>query len=461
MGAAGDNFAFTRVRRNASGTPATVTAHFLVSPLGTGSNYQDAGATPDPSISFAAGDLVQTMAVGYPWHLDPTSTTHLCLAVEISTPADPFVSPSLVGRAPGWPTTDLAVLNDNNKAQRNMEPGPAGGSGSISFYGLVHNAATFRRDLVLRYRALAEARERLKGLKVAMVGERASSRPDGTLLLKGMEPGENRWVSLTVEAESAKAHPLPVVFEEVVGGAVVNGFAIAPQPMPLAEMIRRNLEFHAFSFGRMAAAFGIEEAAECAEAARKLADAKRLPAARYLAFLSARGASMSDCCQRLVGMSERKDPFTLRPTLASLARAVRAGDAERVAPLHATLAHKLDAFQTMLQKDAGDPADILQMVEWQRRLYGELPELRRLGASVGFQVQSQEFVRSYESHKVGNDAYPNLIRSVCEALEEAAEALPRLGLRERLERLRGALGSPARLQRAHRDVLLALASLER
>ncbi|MGH3372309.1 MAG: hypothetical protein ACRDPR_20170, partial [Nocardioidaceae bacterium] len=101
MGAAGDNFAFTRVRRNASGTPATVTAHFLVSPLGTGSNYQDAGATPDPSISFAAGDLVQTMAVGYPWHLDPTSTTHLCLAVEISTPADPFVSPSLVGRAPG------------------------------------------------------------------------------------------------------------------------------------------------------------------------------------------------------------------------------------------------------------------------------------------------------------------------------------------------------------------------
>jgi hypothetical protein len=55
MGTIGDNWAFARIRRNApspsfSGSK-TVTAHFLVSQLGTGSNYVDAG-TADPDVTF-------------------------------------------------------------------------------------------------------------------------------------------------------------------------------------------------------------------------------------------------------------------------------------------------------------------------------------------------------------------------------------------------------------------------
>jgi hypothetical protein len=33
------------------------------------------------------------------------------------------VTPSLLGRAPGWPTGDLLVIINNNKAQRNMSVG--------------------------------------------------------------------------------------------------------------------------------------------------------------------------------------------------------------------------------------------------------------------------------------------------------------------------------------------------
>ncbi len=138
----GDNFAFAHVARNASGTAEVVTAHFLVSEFGTGSNYQHAGPAADPTISFAATDLEQTMTSGFQWQLPVTTSSHTCLAVEISTPNDPSMAPSLLGRAPGWPTTDLMVINDNNKAQRNMGVYSTGGSGQVSFYAVIHNAAT-------------------------------------------------------------------------------------------------------------------------------------------------------------------------------------------------------------------------------------------------------------------------------------------------------------------------------
>src|SRR5207247_7393877 len=118
----GDNWAFARLRRNqAAAAPQTGTAHFLVSKLGTGSNYVDASSAdpdvtfpdPDPTVTFNPADLGPFITTAYHWHLAPVSSTHLCLAVEITGSNDPFVPPSLLGRAPGWPTTDLAVLNDN------------------------------------------------------------------------------------------------------------------------------------------------------------------------------------------------------------------------------------------------------------------------------------------------------------------------------------------------------------
>src|SRR6185369_12656173 len=125
--AKGDNWAFTRVRRNTSGSAATVTARFLVSKFGVGSPYvdstqPDADASfpdPDPTLSYAAGEILPKTTVPYHWHLNQVASKHLCMAVEIKTPADPFIGKSLRGSAPGWPT-DLIILNDNNRAQRNM-----------------------------------------------------------------------------------------------------------------------------------------------------------------------------------------------------------------------------------------------------------------------------------------------------------------------------------------------------
>ena len=58
----GDNWAFARVHRKAVGPAATVMLRFLVSPFGTGSNYQLAGTGADPTLAFGATDLALTLS---------------------------------------------------------------------------------------------------------------------------------------------------------------------------------------------------------------------------------------------------------------------------------------------------------------------------------------------------------------------------------------------------------------
>nr|MDP9122264.1 glycoside hydrolase [Acidobacteriota bacterium] len=158
----GQNYAFVRIGRKGpagAGAPdVQVTAHFLYSNFGVGMPYVAAamGAT-DPSLSFTASDteLALPDGQGLSWLLPPDHSTHICMAVEIQSPADPFALPDLEKGVPGWPTLDTAVLYDNNKAQRNMAlttlpPSAGPGHGFTStHYALVHNAALYTRDIPL------------------------------------------------------------------------------------------------------------------------------------------------------------------------------------------------------------------------------------------------------------------------------------------------------------------------
>ena len=153
-----NNYAFVRVHRNQAAPGGSgnvnVTARFLYADYGLGVPYKDVSATPTATLTFAPADTVQTLAdgAGVLWDLPSTRSTHICLAVEISAPGDPY-NPELAGRAPGWPTTDWTIPADNNKAQRNMDLPPLtmGGSGSMSSYPIVHNAAPFARDMTIHY----------------------------------------------------------------------------------------------------------------------------------------------------------------------------------------------------------------------------------------------------------------------------------------------------------------------
>jgi hypothetical protein len=460
---AGENFAFARVFRNAPGAPSqTVTAQFLFSEFGTGSNFQMAGSAAGSTIVFNPADTSLTMTSGHPWHLDPTSSTHLCLAVEISTPDDPFVPPSLLGRAPGWPTTDLVVLNDNNKAQRNMGVYPASGAGAVTYYAIAHNAATFVRDLSLRYTVDREVLPKLRA-QVGVVGDRvgqAPLKPTDVLTLRQMQPGENRWVALTLEAPSdgQPGVTLPVQFAEVVGGHEVSGFGIALQPAPIAEVAGDLLEFHRSVFTRLAAQFNASNASDEATHAQELLEKAGLAGEDLVGFAKARANTMATALADVLKVSGGTDPFETKAAAKALEDTIAAGEVGRVLNAHSALLHKLDAFATMLQKSRGDAADIIQNVAWQRDLFSVLARSSNAAFAVRVVDESQRFLDKFAGRTDAPSVFPSFLASLIDAFQATDQFVnrPEIGLRESIAALAPAATSPAASQRAHREFLLKL-----
>jgi hypothetical protein len=453
-GPLGDNWAFARIRRNAlpaSGSQ-TVTARFLISNYGVGSPYVDAGPAPPPAVTFGASDPGPIVTPAYPWHLDPTSSIHLCVAVEISTPGDPIVAPSLLGRTPGWPWPDLAVINDNNKAQRNlgivMTPAMGGTGGTSSFFSAIaHNAATFPRDMVLRFKADPEVLRRLRP-RIEVAGGGLAD-PAGTIVLPKMQPGENRWISVFFEApKGTRGEALPLHFEEVVNGAAVNGFTVEVRPSPLDRVLLRNLELHRSVLTRLAAGFGVQGAAEGAAAAQKLLSRGTVSPREYLDLLESHISLLQD-------PGQSRDPFGARKAAALLGKSLKPGQIERAAVLHTGLIERLDALLTMRRLEQGDPAAILETVRWQRDLYARTPALLELRSSRLLLAASDEFITAYGQRQVGNGGYPGLIESLLDVFRETARAVDP-GLETRIAALEKSLGDLAGLQRAHREYLLRL-----
>ena len=475
-GIIGDNWAFTRIRRNAlpaSGS-TTVTAHFLVSPFGTGSNFID-GTTapvsfvgPDPTVTFAATDLGPLITVGQQWHLDAVASSHLCMAVEISTPGDPFVAPSLLGNAPGWPTTDLRVINDNNKAQRNLglSTTPARGiGGRVSFYAIVHNAATFRRDMVLLYDAPREVQKRLRDASVEVVGDGGRGKPfksGDTITLANMQPGENRWVGFTYSApEGKEGEILPVNFYEMVGNVAVNGFTIAARPSAMGRVMRDNLESHRSIFTRLAVGLETPGARDEADIAQKLRDEKSLKEDGYLRFLSSHMQAVEEALRYALHADQQSDVFVTAKALEALKSAVQAGQAERAAVAHTTLINRLDSYLTMQQLAKGNLADILQNVRWQKDLFTKSPALAKLRCSSSLLNVSGKFISAYGARKAGNKDYPALIHSSLGCLREGEKLLDagKQGAPKDVIEVERNLGDLTALQKAHREMLLRLQPL--
>jgi hypothetical protein len=451
-GPEGDNYAFVRVHRNTTGSAATVTAHFLVSPFGTGSSFLDAAATTDPTLGFAAGDGEAVLASGYLWHQDDIASTHACLAVEISTPADPIGPPGgLFGKTPG--PDDYIVVNDNNKAQRNLDVSHNVMHFAARSFALVHNAALFPRDMVLRFES--PAAEQLQGAKVEVVGGRAVDfRSGGTIALEGMQPGENRWIAVT--HQETKGNPLPIHFLELDKERAANGFTVLAQAIPLAQAIRENLRDHRQAFNRLAAAFVAEKGKAEGLAAEKLLRQEKISPAQYLAFLAAHSKAMTAILEPVVAKGGKEDAFGALKTLSSLADMVRRKQPEQAAAVHGRLLNELDSLATMLQKAQGDPADILQMVRWQEALYRTRPDLHRLDCSERVVKDSQEFIRTYARRKP--DLYPALLRTLSACFHETAKVLQKD--QEPLEKSATALEAPGlsltALEKIHREFLLAL-----
>src|SRR5262249_31822291 len=147
------------------------------------------------------------------------------------------------------------IVEDNNKAQRNLDVTNNMADNGMADFALIHNAATFSRDVVLRYDSPEAAR--LKDARVEIVGgESKAFQSGGAIVLQHMRPGENGGLGLRITPPEGS--PAPVTFFEMEKGREVNGFTIVAQPVSLAAAIRGNLKDHAHAFRRLAASYKVK-----------------------------------------------------------------------------------------------------------------------------------------------------------------------------------------------------------
>lgn len=472
------NFAFTRVHRKSAasaGSPdVTVTARFLFADYGLGSNYQDVAIGTLPTLTFAAGDTVKSMVdgAGFQWSLPVTRSTHVCMAVEISSPGDPY-SPELAGRAPG--VSDPLIILDNNKAQINMDLPPMGeAGGEASFYALVHNPGLLAEDMTLRYQVPPEAFRKMEGSTFQVVGKQLSPlQAKGTLILEKMQPGENRWIRINYKTQPlTDGQQLPVTFEHVVDGRIINGFTLAPQGSSTAFLIRHNLLAHKAVFARMAAVFHLPLAHRTSEGAEELLEKYRgkdpymstkagADEKQYVAFLGGQAQILSNLVSQLLAAEKSADSFAVKDAVASLLVVLKSNDPGRIANTHSTLLNSLDAFQTMLQKQKGDPDDLLQMVRWQKQLYTQNRFHSASKNTTHVLKESDEFIHAFAKKKEQGEEYRELLRSLLPDFRETARALGKQGaeLEPYIHQIESSLKSGSDLEKMHRNFLLKLDSL--
>ena len=462
----GDNWAFARIRRreaNPAGASVSATAHFLVSPLGTGSNFLDASSAdpdvsfpdPDPTVTFAPTDVGPITTPAFHWHLNPVGSTHLCLAVEVSSPGDRFAGQSLRGRAPGWPDQDLEILDDNNKAQRNMglSTTPARGVEAVEtcICALVHNAATFRRDLELGYTLDAVLQERVKAVSLDGLGlRRTRAKPTGRVVLKAMEPGENRWVGVSFAPPTGRAGQIARVdFFELVEGAAVSGFSLGTRLGNSKQVLAHTIERHRSVFTRLAALGHAEAEAEVKTARAALRD-RPTPAAW------------------LAGVRERFDGIaTLLADAGTDKRRIEAlgglldGKAADALVAQGCVLERADIAITMAVLAAGNRADILQTARWQAELLGEGKPFADDPAAGKTGKHTRSFVTAYGERKAGEKEYIAMLRSVLPGIEALGRRGDQTAFDELLGKLRQEIdrADPTLAQGAHRALLLHLQSV--
>jgi hypothetical protein len=455
-GSTGDNWAFARIRRNSSGPVTNVNAHFLISRFGTGSNYVD-NTSGDPNVTFPDPDPIVTtdgtagpwISSAYHWHLEATSGNHLCMAVEISSGTDPYVAPSLVGNTPGWSTgTDLRIISDNNKAQRNMHLStspPHAGFGSISDWAIVHNAGLVRRDMPLQVSVQGLNQRYVRSISVQIAGEQRMEtmavKNGSSLMLRNMEPGENRWVRLNVQAAASPTGvPTFVGIDELMGGRAGSGFGVGVMTGTLDKAIHDSLDTQKQVIMRLSAGFTRSAA---------LSVPAKLTAADYLVFVKGKSLPLMSSELKKVGAFDGGDPFGLQASITAVSNAVQVED--KILAM-ASLLNGIDARLTQLQLQLGDVADIVQMVRWQRALF-TMPEYAMLDSAKKVSVLSSEFIHAREAGKITNAEYPKLLEEVMGGLREAAAAKgSSLDVQKLL--IGGKLG---KLEKGHREILMALA----
>jgi hypothetical protein len=452
-GSAGDNYAFARINRNDGGTKESVDIEFLSSDYGLGIPYSSVG---NQTIKFAKGDLSK-ITKGQPWHLDPSASTHACLAAQINTADDPLILPGLSGNVPGWPFPDLLVINDNNKAQRNLHVNHVmTGMDGLTIMR-IRNAAQHTRDMYIRYDT-PKIKWPIPRSRVEVVGGESKAFKSGdSIKLKNMKPGENRWVAFTFESVRAvKGTAIPVNFYEMNGIRVVNGCAALLKSAPIDEVVKSVLKLQQSVLVRLKA-IGMKISFEVINLSSRLLKAKSVKK-DYLKNSSLFHGALAEASEPFLSSVNNKT-MNIEKELKQFS-SVSSSTLIKALSAHSIFLKKLDCLITMKLLAEGDPACILSNIHWQISLFRTHDQLLRMKSTEEMLKSTNNFTSRYRLGKVTNKDYPKLIKNSLTCFREATSAISEIStsLRDQLSEIEGSMGSLRSLQKAHSDFLLQISN---
>jgi hypothetical protein len=177
-------------------------------------------------------------------------------------------------------------------------------------------------------------------------------------------------------------------------------------------------------------------------------------ATQYETYLRANAGALAALTASL---GAGRDPFEIQQSLAGIST-VADGDVESLTVLHASALHKLDAFMTMLQKELGDRADIVQMVAWHAELCSGSVVLQGLPSTGDTKTLLGGFLAAVDSRSIQLSDYRALLGRLDADLRACAAELGASGaLVPLIDAIRTATSVRA-AQKAHRAYLLELAA---
>jgi hypothetical protein len=449
----GDNYAFTRISRNDASTAANVDVEFLSSDYGLGIPYASVGSQ---TINFAVGDLSK-LTDGQLWHLDPTASTHACLAAQINTADDPLIAPGLSGSVPGWPFPDLLVINDNNKAQRNLHVNhvAAGMFGTAMLR--IRNAALQTRDAHIRY-DVPKIKWPIPRSRVEVLGGESEVFKSGEIIiLKNMKPGENRWLSFSFDSVKAvKGMEVPVNFYELNGNQVVNGCTVLLRNSTIEEAIKSTLNLQRSVYNRINA-IGIKVNPEAIKQNNNLFKSKQFKPG-YLKSGALFHATLIALIEGMYSDQGNFNNLNFEKDLKTISSKISSANLVKFLSAQTILLKKLDSALTMKLLSQGDLACILSNVNWQISLYSTNKNLSGMKSTTAMLKHAEKFALAYPFGKVTNNDYPGFLKNALPCLKETADNLSRIkaGLKKSIDDIERSTGSLRGLQKAHYDFLLQL-----
>jgi hypothetical protein len=252
------NFLYARISRNSSLVPLSVRAKFFWAPFGSSNPFVAAGNVNGTLVSMPVGANSVVMPTPHSWILPATASTQISIATQISTDRDPPMPPLLPGGlVPGTTVSNLAIMLDNNKAQRNTAVfGVAEVSDPITYYALVGNPLPEPRQATLVFSTddgtAVEVRDATVGDANMRDGTEGAvtSGPRGRLDLGTLAPGESRSIGFRFTGGRTTS---TVNVDDVTNGVVTAGFSITRRPGTAAEVRQANLDLRANVLQRIGA----------------------------------------------------------------------------------------------------------------------------------------------------------------------------------------------------------------